>query len=53
MRDWLRDAVEPCLLARETEVARDMVAASLLYIGAREGRFNGVSGSGLIYYALS
>lgn len=29
MRDWLRETVEPCLLLRETEVARDIVAASL------------------------
>jgi hypothetical protein len=28
MSDWLRDMVEPCLLAREMEVARDMDAPS-------------------------
>ena len=28
MRDWLRDMVEPCLLAREIDVAREIEAAS-------------------------
>jgi hypothetical protein len=52
MRDWLRDAVEPCLLVREIEVARDMVAASLLNIGAQEERFNEVLNFGLLYYGI-
>jgi hypothetical protein len=52
MRDWLRDAVEPCLLVREIEVARDMVAASLLNIVAQEERFNEVLNFGLLYYGI-
>jgi hypothetical protein len=30
MRDWERDMVEPCLLAREIEVALDIDAASFI-----------------------
>jgi hypothetical protein len=30
MRDWERDMVEPCLLAREIEVALDIEAASVI-----------------------
>ena len=30
MRDWERDIVEPCLLAREIEVALDIDAASFI-----------------------
>ena len=30
MRDWLLDAVEPCLLAFEMEVARERDAASFM-----------------------
>jgi hypothetical protein len=31
MRDWERDMVEPCLLAREIEVALDIEAASFIF----------------------
>jgi hypothetical protein len=30
MRDWERDMVEPCLLAREIEVALDIEAVSFI-----------------------
>lgn len=30
IRDWERDMVEPCLLAREIEVALDIEAASFI-----------------------
>jgi len=30
MRDWERDMVEPCLLAREIEVALDIDAVSFI-----------------------
>ncbi len=32
MRDWERLAVEPCLLALDTDVAREMVAPSSLFM---------------------
>jgi hypothetical protein len=31
MRDWERDMVEPCLLAREIDVALDMDAVSFIF----------------------
>lgn len=31
MRDWERDMVEPCLLAREIDVAREIDAASFIF----------------------
>jgi hypothetical protein len=32
MRDWERDMVEPCLLAREIEVALDIEAVSFTFM---------------------
>ncbi len=32
MRDWERDMVDPCLLAREIEVALDIEAASFMLL---------------------